>query len=99
MYAAVITLLLGCLAVGVVPGIAEAARQAGRRFLHTANYTAAILGHAPRRRGRGNVELVADRGGAGRGPGRDGPGAARDRECLGGATAVSPVYPNSPWAP
>jgi multicomponent Na+:H+ antiporter subunit D len=46
MYAAVVVLLLGSLAVGVLPGVAEAAHTAGRRFVDTAGYTAAILGHA-----------------------------------------------------
>jgi multicomponent Na+:H+ antiporter subunit D len=46
MYAAVVVLLLGCLVVGVLPGVAEAAHSAGRRFVDTAGYTAAILGHA-----------------------------------------------------
>jgi multicomponent Na+:H+ antiporter subunit D len=45
MYAAVIALLLGCLAVGVVPGVPEAAHLAGHRFLDTARYAAAIFGH------------------------------------------------------
>lgn len=47
MYAAVILLLLLCLGAGAFPGIAHAAKAAGDRFLDTASYTAAILGHAP----------------------------------------------------
>ena len=46
MYAAVVLLLLGCLTVGVLPGVAEAAHIAGSRFVDTTGYVAAILGHA-----------------------------------------------------
>jgi multicomponent Na+:H+ antiporter subunit D len=46
MYTAVVVLVLGSLAVGVLPGTAEAAHAAGRRFVDTAGYAAAILGHA-----------------------------------------------------
>jgi multicomponent Na+:H+ antiporter subunit D len=46
MYTTVVVLVLGSLAVGVLPGTAEAAHAAGRRFVDTAGYAAAILGHA-----------------------------------------------------
>lgn len=44
MYAAIMALLAGCLAVGVLPGASDAANVAGRRFVDTAGYLAAIHG-------------------------------------------------------
>lgn len=46
MYAPVIALLVGCLAVGVLPSVARAASAAGRRFVDSAGYLAAILGRS-----------------------------------------------------
>ncbi|GBE66465.1 hypothetical protein MFM001_29270 [Mycobacterium sp. MFM001] len=46
MYVAIAVLLAGCLAVGVLPGVSEAAHVAGRHFVDTAGYLAAILGHS-----------------------------------------------------
>jgi multicomponent Na+:H+ antiporter subunit D len=43
MYTAVVVLLLGCLLVGVLPGVADAADSAGRRFVDTAGYLAAAV--------------------------------------------------------
>lgn len=45
MYVAIVALLLGCLTVGVLPRVADAAQTAGRRFADTAGYVAAIVGH------------------------------------------------------
>lgn len=45
MYTAIILLLAGCLAVGVLPHVSDAAEVAGRRFVDTGGYLAAILGH------------------------------------------------------
>ncbi|WP_205411874.1 complex I subunit 5 family protein [Mycobacterium persicum] len=44
MHLPVAALLLGCLAVGVLPGLVQAADGAGRRFVDTAGYVAAVLG-------------------------------------------------------
>ncbi|VBA49393.1 proton-conducting transporter membrane subunit [Mycobacterium pseudokansasii] len=44
MYFPVAVLLLGCLAAGVVPGLVQAADGAGRRFVDTAGYVAAVVG-------------------------------------------------------
>ncbi|MCV7060844.1 hypothetical protein H7I76_10495, partial [Mycolicibacterium vaccae] len=41
----IVVLLAGCLAVGVLPRVAGGASAAGRRFVDSAGYLAAILGH------------------------------------------------------
>ncbi|ORW08676.1 hypothetical protein AWC14_23115 [Mycobacterium kyorinense] len=45
MYTAIAVLLVGCLAAGALPRVSEAADAAGRQFVDTAGYLAAILGH------------------------------------------------------
>lgn len=45
MYVSIVVLLAGCLAVGVLPSVAGGASAAGRRFVDSAGYLAAILGH------------------------------------------------------
>lgn len=46
MYTAIAVLLVGCLAAGVLPRVSEAADVAGRHFVDSAGYVAAILGHS-----------------------------------------------------
>lgn len=46
MYLPIVVLLLGCLAVGVLPNVADAAELVGRRFVDTTGYIATVLGHA-----------------------------------------------------
>jgi multicomponent Na+:H+ antiporter subunit D len=46
MYVPIVVLLVGCLAVGVLPHVAEGAELAGRRFVDTAGYIAAVFGRA-----------------------------------------------------
>jgi multicomponent Na+:H+ antiporter subunit D len=45
MYAPIVVLLLAGLAAGVLPGLTAAAHAAGHRFVDTAGYLAALVGH------------------------------------------------------
>ncbi|OBK43858.1 hypothetical protein A5655_15710 [Mycobacterium sp. 1081908.1] len=48
MYVPTVVLLLGCLAIGVLPGVSDAAAGAARRFTDTAGYAATVIqGAAP----------------------------------------------------
>ncbi|MEZ0362199.1 complex I subunit 5 family protein [Mycobacterium sp. pUA109] len=44
IYAPIVALLLGCLAVGVLPAVSAAADTAARRFVDVGGYVAAVLG-------------------------------------------------------
>lgn len=55
MYAPVILLLLGSLAVGALPGVADTAYAAGRRFVDGAGYAATVLGIASQSTPSGTV--------------------------------------------
>ncbi|OHU99711.1 complex I subunit 5 family protein [Mycobacterium talmoniae] len=47
LYAPIIALLAGCLAVGVLPSVSAAADTAARRFVDVGGYAAAVLGQPP----------------------------------------------------